>query len=33
MGPVIVLEAVVKIKIRNLHRELNPRIPIVQSVA
>jgi hypothetical protein len=32
MGPRAVLDAVVKRKIPNPHRESNPRTPIVQSV-
>jgi hypothetical protein len=33
VGPRAVLEAVVKIKIPNPHREENPRTPIVQPIA
>jgi hypothetical protein len=33
MGPRAVLDAVVKRKIPNRHRESNPRTPIVQPVA
>jgi hypothetical protein len=33
VGSRVVLDAVVKRKIPSLHRESNPRIPIVQPVA